>query len=70
MGRLVQVVANLVLYGFLVWLLYDALVVEHDPWFAFCVGFVIFVAIVVQLMPGLHAKGLSPGRFPDAEPHG
>jgi len=70
MGKLGQIIANLILYGFLVWLLYDALVVEHDPWFAFCVGFVIAVAILVQLMPGLHARALSPGRFPDAESHG
>lgn len=70
MGKFVQIVANSILYGFLVWLLYNSLVVEHDPWFAFCVGFVIMVAIIVQLMPKLHAKGLSPGRFPDAESHG
>lgn len=69
MGKFLQIAANLILYGFLVWLLYNSLVVEHDPWFAFCVGFVIMAAIIVQLMPKLHAKGLSPGRFPDAESH-
>jgi hypothetical protein len=70
MGKLGQIIANLILYGFFVWLLYDSLAVEHDPWFAFCVAFVIAVAIVVQLMPRLHARGVSPGRFPDAESHG
>ncbi len=70
MHKLGQILANLILYAFLLWLLYDALIVESDPWFAFCVGFVIFVAILVQLMPRLHAQGLSPGRFPDAESHG
>lgn len=70
MGKLGQIIANLILYGFLAWFLYDALVLDPDPWFAFCVGFVIFVAILVQLMPGLHATGLSPGRFPDAQSHG
>lgn len=70
MGKLGQIIANLVLYGFLVFFLYDSLFIDPDPWFAFCVGFVILVAIVVQLMPALHAKGLSPGRFPDAESHG
>jgi hypothetical protein len=64
MKKIIQIIANLVLYGFLIWLFYDSLFVEYDPWFAFCVGFVIFVAILVQLMPGLHARGLSPGEYP------
>lgn len=70
MGKLGQIIANLVLCGFLLFIVYNAIFLEHDPWFAFCVGFVIFVAILVQLMPALHAKGPSPGRYPDAESHG
>ena len=64
MNKLYQLVANVVLYGFLLWLLYGSLVTDWDPWFAFVVVFVIFVAILVQLMPALHAKGLSPGEYP------
>jgi len=64
MNKLWQIVANVVLYGFLLLLLYNALITEWDPWFGFVVSFVIFVAILVQLTPGLHAKGLSPGEYP------
>ena len=46
-----QILLNVIFYAFLAWLFYDATVVEHDPWFAFVVGFVIVVAIIVQLMP-------------------
>jgi Na+-translocating ferredoxin:NAD+ oxidoreductase RnfA subunit len=62
--KLFQIIANLVLYGFLVWLLYDSLVREWDPFFAFVVGFVMLVAVVVQLMPQLHASHTSPGEYP------
>ena len=63
MNKLVQIIANLVLYGFLVWLMYGSLIKEWDPWFGFVVAFVIVVAIIVQLMPGLHAERLTPGEF-------
>jgi hypothetical protein len=59
-----QILLNVVFYAFLAWLFYDATVVEHDPWFAFVVGFVILVAIIVQLMPSLHTSKVSPGEFP------
>ena len=59
-----QIIANVILYGFLVWLLYDSLIAEWDPFFAFVVGFVMMVAVVVQLMPGLHATHPSPGEYP------
>jgi len=59
-----QILLNVVFYAFLAWLFYDATVVEHDPWFAFVIGFVIVVAIVVQLMPSLHTDKVSPGEFP------
>ncbi len=64
MHRFWQIVANAVLYGFLLWLLYDATIREWDPWFAFVVAFVIFLAVVIQLMPGLHAPRVSPGEYP------
>lgn len=64
MNKFWQIVANVILYGFLVWLLYGSTIRKWDPWFAFVVAFVIFVAILIQLMPGLHAKGVSPGKYP------
>ena len=64
MNKFWQIVANVALYGFFLWLLYSSTIKEWDPWFAFVVAFVIFLAIVIQLMPGLHAKGVSPGEYP------
>jgi hypothetical protein len=59
-----QILLNVIFYAFLAWLFYDATVIEHDPWFAFVVGFVILIAIIVQLMPSLHTSKVSPGEFP------
>ena len=64
-----QIIANVILYGFLAWLLYDSLIREWDPWFGFCVAFTILVAILVQFMPGLHAKKLTPGEYPYVDEH-
>lgn len=64
MNKLLQIVANAVLYGFLLWLLYGSTIKEWDPWFAFVVAFVILVAIVLMLMPSLHASRVSPGEYP------
>jgi hypothetical protein len=59
-----QFVANIIFYGFLLWLLYGATIRDWDPWFAFVVAFVVLVAVVIQLMPRLHASNVSPGDFP------
>jgi ABC-type antimicrobial peptide transport system permease subunit len=59
-----QILANVVLYGFLLWLLFDSTVVEWDPWFAFVVAFVVVVAVVVSLIPRIHATKVSPGYYP------
>jgi len=64
MSKLWQIVANTVLYGFLLWLLYDSTLHEWDPWFAFVVAFVLVLAIVVSLIPALHAPRVSPGQYP------
>ncbi len=64
MNRFWQVVINLVLYGFLLWLLYESTIKEWDPWFAFVVAFVLILAVVITLIPGLRAKKVSPGSFP------
>lgn len=59
-----SIIANIILYGFLLWLLYGSTIKEWDPWFAFVVAFVTFVAVVIELMPGLHAPKVSPGEYP------
>jgi NhaP-type Na+/H+ or K+/H+ antiporter len=62
--KFIQVLCNGVLYVFLLWLLYDSTIAEWDPWFAFVVAFVLVVALVVTVMPGLHAPKTSPGTYP------
>ncbi len=59
-----QILANIVLYGFLAWQLYQYTIAEWDPWMAFVVGFVVCVAVILTLMPGLHASTTSPGHYP------
>jgi putative Mn2+ efflux pump MntP len=59
-----SIIANIILYGFLLWLLYDSTIKEWDPWFAFVVAFVLLVSVVIELMPGLHAPKVSPGEYP------
>ena len=59
-----QILANVILYGFLLWLLYDSTIVEWDPWFAYVVGFVILVAVIVSIIPAIHAPKVSPGAYP------
>ena len=62
--KIVQIVINLVLYGYLLWSLYNSTIAEWDPWDAFVVIFVLFVAVVITLMPSLHAPKTSPGSYP------
>ena len=62
--KFIQVLCNVVLYGFLVWLLYDSTIKEWDPWFAFVVAFLLVVAVVITLMPRLHVPKTSPGTYP------
>ena len=62
-----QILVNVILYGFLAWLIYDSTVTEWDPWFAFVVIFVVFIAIVMTLMPKLHVAHTSPGSYPFEE---
>ena len=64
MGKLGQVIGNVLLYGFLLWLLYDSTIREWDPWFAVVVAFVLVLGIVISLVPALHAKSVSPGAYP------
>ncbi len=64
MNRFWQISINAALYGFLLWLLYDSTLGEWDPWFAFVVAFVLALAIVVSLIPSLHAPKVSPGKYP------
>lgn len=64
MNKTWQIVINVVLYGFLLWLLYDSTIREWDPWFAFVVAFVLVLAVAISVIPGMRAKGISPGAFP------
>jgi hypothetical protein len=64
MGKLWQIVGNVLLYGFLLWLLYDSTLGEWDPWFAVVVAFVLVLGIVITAVPSLHAKSVSPGEYP------
>ncbi len=64
MKRFWQILANVVLYGFLIWLLYDSTLKEWDPWFAFVVAFVLLLAVIISLIPALHAPSVSPGDYP------
>ena len=64
MMKLGQILGNLLLYGILVYFAVDSLFLEPDPWFAFVVVFLLVVACVVTLIPGLHARGISPGEYP------
>lgn len=59
-----QILSNVVLYGFLLWLLYDSTLREWDPWFAFVVAFVLLLAVIISLIPALHAPRVSPGDYP------
>jgi ABC-type lipoprotein release transport system permease subunit len=59
-----QILANAVLYGFLLWLLYDSTIAAWDPWFAFVVAFVLVLAVVISLVPALRAPRVSPGEYP------
>jgi hypothetical protein len=59
-----QFAVNAVLYGFLCWLFYNSTIREPDPWFAFVVAFVLVLAVIISVIPGLRAKGVSPGEFP------
>ncbi len=64
MGKAGSIIANAVLYAFLLWLLYDSTLREWDPWFAVVVGFVLVLAIVISVIPALHASKVSPGTYP------
>jgi ABC-type lipoprotein release transport system permease subunit len=63
----VSIISNVILYAFLLWLLYDSTIHEWDPWFAFVVGFVLLLAVVISMIPSLRAKSVSPGHYPEDE---
>jgi ABC-type lipoprotein release transport system permease subunit len=59
-----SILVNVLLYGFFAWLLYDSTIVEWDPWFAFVVAFVLVIAAVTSVIPGVRAQRVSPGEYP------
>ncbi len=58
-----QIVLNILLYGFLAYWLVESLI-SHDWWYAFVVLFVVTVSVVVSLLPGYHVSKTSPGAYP------
>ncbi len=58
-----QIIINVLLYGLLVYWLYESIVAE-DYWYTFTVAFVVAVAVVVTLLPSYHASRVSPGEYP------
>lgn len=67
MKGIVSIGSNIILYAFLIFLLFESTYLEWDPWFAFVVGFVLVIAVVTSLIPSLHARGVSPGHYPEDE---
>ena len=67
MKNLAQILANLALYGVLIYFAVDATFIDFDPWFAFVVWFLLIVAVIVAAVPGLRAKSVSPGEYPSDE---
>jgi len=59
-----QILANLVLYGFLLFMVYDSIFIEPDYWMTFTVVFLIGVAVATTMIKGLHAAKPSPGEYP------
>jgi len=58
-----QIILNILLYGFLLGWLYIN-VTAQDWWYCFVILFVITVSVVVTLLPGYHATKVSPGEYP------
>jgi len=58
-----QIVLNIILYIVLVYFFLES-VIDRDYWYAFVVGFLIAVSIILTLLPKYHAKEVSPGDYP------
>jgi hypothetical protein len=63
-GKFGQILGNLLLYLFMLYLLYSSTIHEWDPWFASIVAFLLVLSVVITLVPSLHAKTTSPGEYP------
>lgn len=59
-----QILINVILYGFLAFLIYESIYVAQDYFMTFCVAFVIAVALITKFMPSLHAEKCTPGEYP------
>jgi ABC-type lipoprotein release transport system permease subunit len=64
MNKFWQILINVILYGVLVYFAYESIFVDFDPWFAFVVVFVLLLALVISIIPGWRAPGVSPGEYP------
>jgi hypothetical protein len=63
MDKIISIVGNIVLYGFLLWQLSEC-IVNQDWWFTYTVGFAVVLAVVISVIPKLHAPGVTPGEYP------
>jgi len=59
-----QMMINMVLYGFLAFMIYESVFIAEDYFMTFCVVFVIVVAVITKLMPSLHVDKCYPGEYP------
>lgn len=64
MKNIWQILANVVLYGVLVYYAVESTFIEPDYYFAFVVWFLLLVAVLITVTPGLHARSISPGEYP------
>ncbi|MBF0528991.1 MAG: hypothetical protein HQK55_06935 [Deltaproteobacteria bacterium] len=64
MSKPLQIILNLALYSFLIYLLYRWTIVIWAPWDSFVVAFVLILAIVIWFVPQVHADGVHPGEYP------
>lgn len=58
-----QIFLNILLYGLLLYWLYEA-AIAGDYWYGFVVLFVVLVSVIIAALPGYHAEELSPGEYP------
>lgn len=64
MNKLIQIIVNVALYAFLLFLTYEYTIKEWDPWNAFVVIFVLVISLVIWFIPRTHADGVHPGEYP------
>jgi hypothetical protein len=64
MKRFWQIVGNLVLYAALIYYAIESTFIEADYYSAFVVWFLLLVALIITVVPGVRARSVSPGEYP------